>query len=239
MTTTSSATSLTSRRLVEDGIGWDVATWSRAWAWCQERSRLPSAGRALEVGADGDDGGLSLLLAARGWSTTCTGLQEPSARKRDLHRRHGVEHRVEHLRLDVLDPPALPPFDLVVVKSTLGHVGQDQRFDLQRRAVRNLHRLLRPGGELWVLENAAATPLHAVARRRMGAGRTGWRYLTAQELDVLLAPFASRERTAFGVAAAGGRSEHQRQLLGQVDAQLLEPLTPRRWRYVLAAVATA
>lgn len=219
-----------------DGIGWDVANWSRAWHWCARTSSL-TTGTALEVGADGDNGGLSLLLASRGWRTTCSGLQPPSDSKRELHERHGVTDLVTYARLDVLDPPQDTTYDLVVLKSTLGHVGQGQRFDLQRRAVRHLHAMVRPGGELWLLENAAGTRLHRLGRNHLGAGRTGWRYLTPDDLDVLLAPFPHRYRRSFGVAAAGGRTERQRTLLARLDSGVLDHVTPSAWRYVLAAVA--
>jgi SAM-dependent methyltransferase len=225
-------------QLEADSVGWDVVNWGRALRFCASRSRLQPGGTALEIGADGDNGGLSLFLAAQGWQVTCSGLEDPSPAKLQLHQRHGVGDLVRYARADVLKLPHEPRYDLVVVKSTLGQVGQGGRFDLQLQAVRNLHQVLRPGGELWVLENGAATWVHQVARRHLGAGRFGWRYLRPFELDVLLAPFASRERASFGVAAAGGRTERQRAVVGRLDRVLLEPLTPSAWRYVLAAVAT-
>ncbi|MBC7677695.1 MAG: class I SAM-dependent methyltransferase, partial [Pseudorhodobacter sp.] len=191
----------------------------------------------MEVGGDGDNGGLALVLAALGWRTTCSGLQAPTPAKLELHQRHGVDERITYERLDVLSPPTSPSYDLVVVKSTLGHVGQDERFDLQRRAVRHLHALVRPGGELWVLENGAATRLHRMGRRRLGAGRYGWRYLTPDELDVLLAPFASRQRASFGVAGAGGRTQRQRAVLGRLGTPVVGRGTPAPLPYVLGGGA--
>jgi SAM-dependent methyltransferase len=224
--------------LLADSIGWDVANWGRALEFCASRSRLAPGGRALEVGADGDNGGLSLFLADQGWQVTCSGLGDPPPVMRALHARHGVADRVQYARLDVLDLPAAPPYDLVVLKSVLGHVGQDGRYDLQQRAVANLHCALRPGGELWVLENGTATRLHQVVRDRVGAGRCGWRYLRPDELQALLAPFAETRCASFGIAGAGGRTERQRAGLGRLDRTVLEPLLPESWRYVLAAVAT-
>jgi len=225
-------------RVLADSIGWDVANWGRALEFCASRSRLAPGGRALEVGADGDNGGLSLFLADQGWQVTCSGLGDPPAVMRALHHRHGVEQRVQYARLDVLDLPADATYDLVVLKSVLGHVGQDGRYDRQQQAIANLHAVLRPGGELWVLENGTATRLHQLVRDRVGAGRCGWRYLRPRELEALLAPFTQRQLASFGVAGAGGRSERQRAGLGRLDRAVLEPLLPESWRYVLAAVAT-
>lgn len=238
MTTGSPTSSSIDPALLDASIGWDVSNWGRALQFCLDASQLPDGGDALEVGADGENGGLSLVLAHRGWHVTCSGLEGPSPRKRDLHRQHGVEGRVVYRELDVLRPPEHPSYDLVVLKSVLGHVGQNERFDLMRLAVRNLHDLLRPGGELWVLENAQATALHQLVRNRLGAGRFGWRYLQPEELDLLLAPFSSWQRASFGFTGAAGRTERQRTALGRLDSAVLEHVVPLRWRYVLAAVAT-
>ena len=235
---TSHATARGRTRMLADSIGWDVANWGRALEFCASRSRLTPGGRALEVGADGDNGGLSLFLADQGWQVTCSGLGDPPPVMRELHTRHNVAHRVQYARLDVLHLPDAPAYDLVVLKSVLGHVGQDGRYDLQQQAVADLHRVLRPGGELWVLENGTATRLHQLARDRVGAGRCGWRYLRPDELEALLAPFAHRQLASFGVAGAVGRTERQRAGLGRLDRTILEPLLPESWRYLLAAVAT-
>ncbi len=211
-------------------------SWGRALDFCVGHSSLLPGGTALEVGADGDDGGLSLFLAARGWEVTCSGLQPPSARKLELHHRHGVASSIRYSCLDVLNPPAEPKYDLIAFKAVLGQIGRHERFDLQRRAVRNLHALLEPGGELWVLEVATATPLHRLLRERRLPHCD--RYLRPDELDVLLAPFTRHERASFGVAPPGRRSGDQHAAVDLLNRALLEPLTPPRWRAVLAAVAT-
>lgn len=223
------------RRLLADSVGWDVGNWSRAVRFCTATSHLRPPGQALEVGSDGENGGLSLVLAARGWNVLCSGLEPPSPAKIALHRAHAVTGRVRYAVLDVLED--LPPSDLVVVKSVLGHVAQRGRDDRLRAALQNLQAAVRPGGELWLVENARASRVHAAARRRIGAGRTQWRYLGLDEIDDLLSAFPERACRTFGVVGALGRSEAQRRALSVLDRTVLERTMPARSHYVAAVVA--
>lgn len=225
------------RRAVSESIGWDVGTWSRALPWWTCHTRLDGPVRALEVGAGGRNAGLSLWLALQGHEVVCSGLEPPSEQMRASHAAWGVASRISYASADVLALDAVEEYDLVVFKSVLGRVGGNDRFDLQREAVRRMHRALRPGGELWFAENAVGGAVHQAARRRVGAGRWAWRYVAAAELPVLLEPFAATACTSFGVTAAAGRTERQRRVLATLDGALLERLVPPSWHYVVAGVA--
>lgn len=220
--------------LLAASLGWDVRTWSHALPFWLSQSALTPGARALEVGAGGNNAGLSLWLAAQGHEVTCTGLEPPSATMRQAHRRFDVQGRITYTTADVLTLPHEGEFDLVVFKSVLGRVGGHDRFDLQLRAVDRLRTALRPGGELWFAENAAAGWPHRTARRYFGAGRWSWRYVDLTELARLLAPFEDANWTTFGVASAFGRSERQRRALARLDEALLGRLAPPSWRYVAA-----
>jgi SAM-dependent methyltransferase len=223
--------------LVADSIGWDVATWSRSLRFWMASTRLPHGVRALEVGAGGDNAGISLWLAAHGFEVTCSGLEQPSSTMRSLHEQHGVASRITYARADVLALPFVEAFDLVVFKSVLGRVGGGDRFDRQLRAVAGMHAALRHGGELWFAENAAATGVHRAARQRFGAGRWAWRYVDLAEIPQLMGPFDSHETTTFGLTSAFGRNEAQRRALAALDRTVLDHVTRERWRYVVAGVA--
>lgn len=220
--------------LLAASLGWDVRTWSHALPFWLSQTALRPGARALEVGAGGSNAGLSLWLAAQGYEVTCTGLARPSDAMRQVHRRYGVADRITYAAADVLALRYAGEFDLVVFKSVLGRVGGQDRADLQVRAVEQLHRALRPGGELWFAENAAAGWPHRAARRRFGAGRWSWRYIELVELAGLLAPFEDAAWTTFGVASAFGRTEGQRRALARLDEALLVRLAPPSWRYVAA-----
>jgi SAM-dependent methyltransferase len=225
------------RDLCADSVGWDVATWSRAMPYWLSRTRLASGARALELGAGGENGGLSLWLAARGCQVTCSGLEPPTDSARELHRRYRADGRIRYAVDDVLTMQYEQEFDLVVFKSVLGRVGAGGDFGRQRRAVARMHQALRPGGELWFAENASASGLHRMGRRHFGAGRWQWRYISLDEVPVLLSSFEDKHWRTFGTSAAFGRSERQRAALARVDAAVLDRALPASWHYVVAAHA--
>jgi SAM-dependent methyltransferase len=227
--------------LIADSLGWEVRTWTRALRFWVATTSLGPGVRALEVGAGGANGGLSLWLAAQGCRVTCTDLEPPSARKVALHRAYGVSGLVQYACEDAVNLPHRNVYDLVVAKSVLGFIGQDDRFDLQQRAIMRMHDALRPGGELWIAENAVGTRLHAAVRLRHGAATraaVAWRYMRLDEADALLAPFGSHKAITFATAAALGRTEWQRTVLALADAAILDRIGPPRWRYAFAATAT-
>jgi SAM-dependent methyltransferase len=195
--------------------------------------------RALEVGADARNGGISLWLAAKGFDVVCSGLEEPSATMLRLHADHGLADRISYERIDVLDIPHEEAFDVVVFKSLLGFFGMSDgdTNELQRTAVTGMHKALKPGGELWFAENAAGTPAHAKIRDRFRWGAKGWHYVRPDEVTSLMSVFDRVDFRTLGVSGALGRSERQRRALAMIDRAVLEPLTPTGWRYVITGVA--
>ncbi len=225
---------------VRDSFGWDVDTWSRALAfWLRESSVGIGSATALELGATGNNGGLSLWLATQGWEVVWSGLEAPEPAARRLHREYGVTGSISYQTIDVLENPYKASFDLIVAKSLLGALGMSGHdvHDAQRKAILGMFRALKPGGELWWVENAAGSPVHEFFRSRYGWGARGWRYLPLSEVPELFSVFAECSLTTFGVVAAFGRSETQRRALAAVDRCVLEPLCPPSWRYVVAGVA--
>jgi SAM-dependent methyltransferase len=227
-------------RLVRDAVGWDVENWSRCLSFWQAHTVIDGVGStALEVGADARNGGISLWLAANGFRVICSGLEDPSEEMRRLHAEHAVSDAVRYEKIDALSIPYAETFDVVTFKSLLGFFGMAGRdaLDLQRRAIANMHKALRPGGELWFAENASGTRLHGFFQKRFGWGARGWHYVSPAELRGLVAPFETIEYTTLGVLAVFGRSEWQRRALGVVDRVLCERVTPAAWRYIIAGVA--
>ncbi|MEY9964987.1 hypothetical protein ABIA33_003029 [Streptacidiphilus sp. MAP12-16] len=228
-------------RLVQDSIGWDVENWARCLGFWERHSALgPDARSALEVGAGGRHGNLSLWLAAKGFRVVCSGAEPPSAETRASHAEHGFGDAVSYEQIDVLDMPYTGIFDVVAFKSLLGFFGMsgdDGALDRQRSAVLGMHAALRPGGELWLAENAPGSKVHEFFRSRYGWGGKGWKYVPLDRADRLLSCFESFDRTTLGLLGAFGRSERQRRVMGTVDRVLLDRLAPERWRYILVGVA--
>lgn len=226
--------------VLRDSVGWDTTNWSRCLTFWERNTRVEPRGRtALEVGAGGAHGNLSLWLATKGFRVLCSGVEEPSDELRHLHASYGFEDTVDYERIDVLDVPYRERFDVVVFKSLLGFfgMGNSDAVTLQRRAVSNMWKALRPGGELWFAEGACGSTGHRMLRDRFGWGRQGWRYVPLEEIDALLSPFGEFDVATFGLLGLLGRSENQRRVLGAVDRVVGERFTPDAWHYIVAGVA--
>jgi SAM-dependent methyltransferase len=230
---------MSNAQLVRDSFGWDTATWSRCLKCWLEHSAIEPPGNALEVAATGNNGGLSLWLAHRGFDVVWSGLEDPEVRARQLHQEYGLADRISYETIDVLDIPYSDHFDLIVFKSLLGVFGMHPSDALaaQQRALAQIRQALKPGGELWWVENAAGSKLHAILRRRFGWSKHGWRYLRASRVPQLFCDFDQTDYATFGVLSVLGRTEWQRRCLAALDRSLLDRITPAAWRYVVAGVA--
>lgn len=214
---------------------WEVRTWSRALPlWQQAMRSIPgSGGHALALGER--DGGLGLMLAEHGFATVCSDLNGPTERARRLHATFGWDEVVAY---EAIDATAIPKpdacFDVVVFKSMLGALGDKEK---QVRAIRETHRVLKPGGVLLFAENLTGTAMHRWLRKRFVAWEHYWRYLHPVRDRDLFAPFATLDDRTTGLLANLGRTEGQRDLLARVDA-LLMPIVPRGCRTMWYGVAT-
>ena len=149
-----------------DVIGWDVRNWSAALGfWEREGESDLSNCLALELGAK--DGGLSLWMALKGARVVCSDVNGPAEGARSLHERYGVSRSIEYRRVDAADIPYEDHFDVVLFKSVLGGIGNSDDRSAQARAIREIWKCLKPGGELFFAENLAASPLHRFFRRRV------------------------------------------------------------------------
>ena len=223
--------------LMVDVAGWDVGTWSNAIRFW-ERVVEPMGGplEVLEVGAG--PGGPSLWLALQGHAVTTSNLDKTEEQARPTLERHGVADRVTYLDLDVADLPYENHFDLVVFKSVLGGIPHGGR-ELQREALVQMRKVLKPGGRLIFAENLRGTPLHRLARsvayRRRGVPK--WQYLTLRDLREFLRDFRDVRIGATGVLALFGRSEPQRRSLARADAAFWNRAVPASWHYVVYGTA--
>ena len=125
-------------------------------------------------------------------------------------------------------------FDVIVFKSMLGIINSR---DLQAKAIKEMHKALKAGGELFFAENLTASPVHQYLRRRFVRWGKLWRYVSIDEMKEFLSPFSNISLHAVGVAGTLGRSERQRNALGIFDKVVLDHITPNRWKYILLGVA--
>lgn len=223
--------------LMADVAGWDVGTWSTAVRfWEQAVEPMGGPLDVLEVGAG--PAGPSLWLALQGHRVLTSNLDHTETLARPLHERHGVVDRVEYRDLDVASLPFADRFDLVVFKSVLGGIPHGGR-ELQRGALQQIHRALKPGGRLIFAENLRGTPLHRIARtlayRRRGVPK--WQYLTLRDLREFLVDFRDVELRTTGFLALFGRSEEQRRSLARADDAFWNRAVPASWHYVVYGTA--
>lgn len=212
---------------LKDIFQWEVRSWSRALPlW---RAHLPAHRPARALGIGEREGGLSLWLAWEGLDVVCTDLGTFPPATSALHQRYGVDGSVAY---STADATALPfpdaEFDVVIFKSVIGALGTKVR---QAQAVREMHRVLRPGGVLLFAENLHGSPLHAWLRKRFVAWHSYWHYPDPIADRDLFAPFDQLKERTTGAVANLGRTEGQRDLLARLDACLL-PLVPVRYRTI-------
>lgn len=213
---------------------WEVRSWSRAYPlWHRTLAALPKD-RRLALALGERDGGLSLMLADHGFYTVCSDLHGPTERAKALHLTYGWEDAITYESIDataILKPDA--SFDVVVFKSMIGALGSKEK---QALAIREMHRVLKPGGVLLFAENLRGTAFHRFLRRHFVPWNSFWRYPDILRDRDLFAPFARMVDGSTGLLASLGRSEMQRDLLGRVDA-IIAPLVPVSWRTIWYGVA--
>jgi 2-polyprenyl-3-methyl-5-hydroxy-6-metoxy-1,4-benzoquinol methylase len=219
---------------VGDLVRWDVRNWSRALEFWQGHSTQDlSHCAALEIGAR--KGGLSLWLALQGATVVCSDLKGPTEQTIQYHREQGASG-ITYSSVDARAIPYAECFDVVLFKSVLGYLGIDGSKTAQEKAITEMHKALKPGGELLFAENLCGSPLHRLLRRCYRR-QSRWRYLSLDEIREMLAPFSHVSLKAVGVTGALGRNPLQQEWLGTIDAVLLDRVMPDRWKYIVVGVA--
>ncbi len=223
---------------LSDIIEWDIRNWSRALKFWQNHSRKIDADnsdlKAMELGARA--GGLSAFLAGMGIHTTCTDLKNPEPTARPLHEKYQLENMINYGACDILDMKvADDTYDIVIFKSVLGDLGE---FSRQQTAIKQIHRVLKKGGELWFAENLKGSKLHQTLRSKFIPWAGRWRYLESAELDGLLndTGFGLVMHEQYGYFGAFGRNEKQRNILALLD-QIVMPVIPENMRYIYFGLA--
>lgn len=226
------------RQLIRDVIGWDVKNWEQALPFWEQYIGDVAGKRVLEIGAT--LGGLSLYFALRGCEVHCTDARKewPRANVLTLHGKYGVSEKINYKTIygEQIDFPA-ESFDIVCFKSVLGAIGWDDDFEKQKKTIDEMHRVLKPGGQLLFAENGTASPVHRFFRRHFVEWGKHWRYISVEEIPHLFDKFRQIELKPYGFLGVFGLSEFQRNMLHYLDV-VLDPLIPGRYKYIIIGCAT-
>jgi SAM-dependent methyltransferase len=216
-------------------IQWDVATWSKALNYWEQKADWSKVKTALELGAR--EGGLSLWLGLKKIDTICSDLGNIAHTASPLHQKYNVSSYITYASIDATDMPFHNQFDLIVFKSIIGGIGYKQNYDRQKKAFETIHKALKPGGQLLFAENLVASPLHRLLRKRFTDWGTDWRYLNVKELHECMQAFCNVTLKTTGFLSVFGRTEQQKQFLSHIDALLLNHIMPKSWRYMAYGIS--
>ena len=217
-----------SEALLHDVIQWDIFTWSKALTFWEQVVDWTQVDNCLELG--GRDGGLSLWLARKNKSVVFSDVVDLSAPARELHKKYGVDTRIEYRVIDATDIPYESRFDIIILKSTLGAI------ERQQDAFDQIHKALKPGGYLLFAENLRGSILHRFARRRVRHWGNNWHYMTVPEMKQLLQHFGSWQIKTTGLLSVFGQSDRQKRMLSRID-NAIERVTPASWHYMVYGIA--
>lgn len=218
-----------------DFIEWDVRNWSSALNfWSAHTSQNLSNCSALELGSR--NGGLSLWLALEGARVVCSDVVLPNHYAVQQHRDRSVSHLIKYQAIDATNIPYSNEFDIIVFKSLIGALGGGNG-EFQAKAIMQMYKALKKGGELFFAENLTASPLHQSLRRRFVRWGKTWRYVSIPEMRQFLSSFSHVEYRTLGFTGAFGQGETQRNLFGILDQAILNHIVPENWRYIIVGIA--
>lgn len=221
---------------VQQIIEWDIVNWSNALHfWEQELSPTNKKLSCLELG--GRKGGPSLWLALKGHEVICSDLTNPEEEAKLLHDRHSFSGSISYEAIDATHIPYEEKFDIIIFKSILGGISRGGNAHINKQVLDQIHKALKPGGQLLFAENLEASFLHKIARKYFVKWGGEWNYFKYKNIDSDFSSFNTIKHDTVGFLGAFGRSEKQRQLLGKIDKKL-KRITPKSKRYILFGAAT-
>ncbi|MBA3705554.1 MAG: methyltransferase domain-containing protein [Bacteroidetes bacterium] len=221
--------------IVNDIIDWDITNWSKTIDyWSRNIDFKDKNFKCLELG--GRKGGLSLWLAIDGHNVICSDLEPPEKYALELHRKYEVQKKISYQSIDATKIPYDNFFDIIVFKSILGGISRNNRNELKKKTIDEIHKALKPAGVLLFAENIEGSFMHKFLRKKFVSWGNEWNYLKINELDELFSSYKSVKYITVGFFGAFGRSKKQRNVLGKFD-RLFERIVPRNKRYILIGIA--
>jgi len=224
------------KQQLKDIIDWDVVNWSKALNFWESKVHQINEHplTCLELGAQ--KGGLSLWLALKGHQVICSDLESPEQLAIKLHKKYKVENQITYQAIDATNIYFNKKFDLIILKSVLGGVSRNNQHHLKQQTIDSIYNALKPGGILLFAENLKSTHLHQVLRNKYNNSGC-WNFMDYNEITKLFTKFEKLEIKTTGFFGTFGRTEFQRNILGNIDS-FLNYFIPEHKRYIVFGVAT-
>lgn len=225
------------KKLLKDFVSWDVVNWSKALHFWEDSVDLSNKNyRCLELG--GREGGLSLWLALRGNEVICSDLTNPEAYAKTLHQKYNCRDRITYEAIDATNIPYENHFDIIVFKSILGGISRDDKSHLNDVVINQIFKALKPAGKVLFAENLKASKFHQQLRRKLVPWGGSWNYITVGQLSSLFKRYKTLNYDTAGFTGAFGRSEQQRNILGEIDTLLFDRIMSPNLKYIVFGVAS-
>ncbi len=173
---------------------WDVHHWSKALPLWEEALEGKSYSTALELGSR--NGGLSLWLGMNyPMNIICSDLHSSETSAAQLHNKHEMQGTISYAAIDLMKIKLEDnSVDVVVFKSVLGALST---YENQSIAMKEIFRVLKPGGVLLFAENLQSTLIHKTARKLFVKWAKHWRYLHINEMKDFMTRYSQfKIRTA-------------------------------------------
>jgi SAM-dependent methyltransferase len=222
--------------LVNEIFEWDVGNWSKSIHFWESNSQNDLQNcKALEIGAR--NGGLSLWLAKKGIQVVCSDIGFPTEKAIKKHEYYGVSDLIRYEKVNALQIPYENEFDIIIFKSVLGGIGRNNNSNNITAALENIHKALKPCGELLFVENLKGSPLHQFFRKKFVKWGNSWNYQSIESLIKSTSKFSSLKYQTKGFLGAFGPNEKTRKIFGKIDTFIFDRVTPQNWRYIFIGVA--
>jgi len=182
--------------LLKDIIQWDIEVWKNTLTVWQKF--LPN-NKNLKVLCIGErEGGLSLWFALQGFEVTCSDYKLKADKSLPLHKKYeSGSLNINYKQLDVLNLDLqTDAYDIIAFKSVLGGLSTEANVI---KAISELNRTLKPGGQIYFAENIKSSILHQVLRKRFTKWSSYWYYPSYSSLTNLFSStFKKEEYCSFG-----------------------------------------
>lgn len=197
-------------QIAGDILQWDIRSWKICLDFWEEKMQNVAGKKALELG--GREGGLTLWLALKGCEVVCSDITDAKKSAEKLHNKYPTGFKITYKDIDACAIPYTEYFDIIIFKSIIGGIGRGGKGN-QQKVFSEIHRALKPGGQLLFAENLVASPVHRWLRKKFIRWGNEWRYVTIDEMKSFLSVFRVYEIKTSGVLATFGRNEKQRSIL--------------------------